>query len=112
MDDVGGAVTLKAATLQLANSSAAPAPAARRRAGLRRGTLAIAPPDRLRDRNAADLRLRRRRRLTASQGVVFDGVGGLNVGPANLAIITPFLGDRGAGVQVATAGARTPPCRA
>ena len=36
--------------------------------------------------------------ITASQGIVVDGVGGLNFGSANVALNTPFIGDRGTGL--------------
>lgn len=40
--------------------------------------------------------------ITASQGMVVDGVGGLNFGLANVALNTPFIGDRGTGLPGAT----------
>ncbi len=40
--------------------------------------------------------------LAASNGVVFDGAASFDAGDASMAVLTPFLGDRGTGVPGAT----------
>jgi filamentous hemagglutinin family protein len=103
-DAGGGPVTINTGVLELANSSAdLPVCGGSGAPGCGGGALAVSASQIVFENG--DLRtygFDGSATLTASQGIVVDGAASMNFGAANLALNTPFVGDRGAGLADAT----------